>query len=337
MPKDNENIRLPLLGPVEPSEPQGFTPDQMIRCDECLRANPPTRINCLYCNAQLPLTESSARLRRPVLRRPEKHQLGYNTIVVPAADALAPEVIAEAAPLLKLKEHDLDRILAEGIPLPVARTASREEAELILDRLQDLGLRVVTLVDEVSVKRVKSLGFENTQLVINAGHPKDEVIVPWSSILLLVTARLMERRVEVHEVKSRRAENEIVDASEFFSDEPVIDLYFSTHSETWRVGAAGFDFSCLGSEKALITNENIVRLQRRLIAHATDAQVDDSYNRLRPVLDLAWGPEQETKSSGWRRERPGKLSLGMSTINSNEPQFTRYSRLRYQVVSQQIG
>ena len=24
------------------------------------------------------------------------------------------------------------------------------------------------------------------------------------------------------------------------SDEPVIDIYFSTHSETWRVGAARF-------------------------------------------------------------------------------------------------
>lgn len=337
MPKDNENIRLPIIGPVEPSEPQGFTPDQMIRCEECLRSNPPTRINCLYCNVQLPLTESSARLRKPVLRRPEKHQLGYNTIVLPGPATLTPDQINDAASLLKLKEPDLERILAEGLPLPLARTASREEAELILDRLQSLGLRVVTLVDEGSVKRVKSLAFDDAEMVINSGHPKDEVFVPWPNVLLFVTARLIEKRVEVHEIKSRRAENEILDASEFYSDEPVIDIYFSTHSETWRIGAAGFDFSCLGSEKALITNENIVRLQRRLIDRAPAAQFDDTYNRLRPVLDLVWSSEQETKSSGWRRERPGKLSLGMATINSNEAQFTRYSRLRYLVASNQIG
>lgn len=337
MPKDNENIRLPIIGPVEPSEPQGFTPDQMIRCEECLRSNPPTRINCLYCNVQLPLTESSARLRKPVLRRPEKHQLGYNTIVLPGPATLTPDQINDAASLLKLKEPDLERILAEGLPLPLARTASREEAELILDRLQSLGLRVVTLVDEGSVKRVKSLAFDDAELVINSGHPRDELFVPWSNVLLFVTARLIEKRVEVHEIKSRRAENEILDASEFYSDEPVIDIYFSTHSETWRIGAAGFDFSCLGSEKALITNENIVRLQRRLIDRAPAAQFDDTYNRLRPVLDLVWSSEQETKSSGWRRERPGKLSLGMATINSNEAQFTRYSRLRYLVASNQIG
>jgi hypothetical protein len=243
----------------------------------------------------------------------------------------------DAASLIKLKEPDLQRILAEGMPLPLARTASREEAELILERLQTLGLRVVTLVDEGSVKRVKSLAFENGELVINSGHPKDEVFVPWPNVLLFVTARLIEKRVEVHEVKSRRAENEILDASEFYSDEPVIDIYFSTRSETWRIGAAGFDFSCLGPEKALVTNENIVRLQRRLIDHAPAAQVDETYNRLRPVLDLVWSSEQETKSSGWRRERPGKLSLGMATINSNEAQFTRYSRLRYLVASNQIG
>ena len=44
---------------------------------------------------------------------------------------------------------------------------------------------------------------------------------------------------------------------------------------------------------------------------------------------LAWGMQAETQSSGWRRERPGKLSVGMATIKSNESQFTRYSRLRY--------
>ena len=337
MPKDNENIRLRLIGPVEPSEPQGFAPDQMITCEECLRANPPTRINCLYCSVPLPLTESSARLRRPVLRRPEKHQLGYNTIFLPSGETFSAETIKDAATLLKLKETDLERILAEGIPLPLARTASGEEAELVFERLKELGFRVLTLADEGLVKRVKSMAFSESQLTINSGHSKDEIEAPWSKVILLVAARLVEKRVEVKEVKTRRAENEILDTSEFFSDEPVIDVYLSTHPETWRVSASGFDFSCLGAEKALITSENMRRLQRRLVAHATDARFDDSYRRLQPLLDLVWGPEQETKSSGWRRERPGKLSLGMATIKSNESQFTRYSRLLYYLTSQQPG
>jgi hypothetical protein len=283
------------------------------------------------------MTESSARLRRPVLRRPEKHQLGYNTIYLPGAEPLPARAVSEAASLLKLKETDLERVVSEGVPLPVARTASRDEAELIFDRLQELGFRVLTLVDEGFVKRVKSMACDESQLMINAGHPRDEVVAPWSNVVMLVPARLTERRVEVKEVTTRRAENEILDTSEFFSDETVIDIYLSTHSETWRISAHGFDFSCLGSEKALIANENMTRLQQRLIANATNARFDDSYRRLKPLLDLVWGPEQETKSSGWRRERPGKLSLGMATINSNESQFTRYSRLVYYVMSHQLA
>ena len=329
MPKDNENIRLPLLGPVESSEPQGFTAEQMIRCDECLRANPPTRINCLYCSVPLPMTEASARLRKPILRKPEKHQLGYNTILLPKEQTFSAEAIAEAAALLKLKDEELQRILNERVPLPLARTASREEAELVHDRLHALGFEVVTLVDEGAVKRVRSISFDESRFAFNAGHAKDELEDLWSNIVLLVPARLIARRVEVKELKTRHAENHILDTSEFFSDEAMIDLYTATSSETLRISAGSFDFSCLGAEKTLIAGQNIARLQRWLAAKATNARLDDSYNRLRPLLDLVWGAEQETQSSGWRRERPGKLSIAMATIESNESQFTRYSRLLY--------
>ena len=48
-------------------------------------------------------------------------------------------------------------------------------------------------------------------------------------------------------------------------------------------------------------------------------------------MELAWTTQPDTQSSGWRRERPGKLSVGMATTKSNESQFTRYSRLRYYI------
>lgn len=337
MPKDNENIRLPSLGPVDPSEPQGFAPEQMIRCEECLRANPPTRINCMYCSVPLPVTESSAQLRKPILRQPAKHELGYNTIVVPGSEALASKAIGEAASFLKLKPEDLERILAENAPLPVARTASRDEAQFVAGRLESFGLRVLTLNDEGAITRVRSLSFDDSGLVINPRQTTNEVDLLWSDVVLLVSGRLVEKRVEVKEVKSRRAENEILDTSELFSDEAVIDLYISMSPETWRLSANGFDFSCLGPAKTLIANENIARLERLLVANATNARFEDSYNRRRPLLDLAWGSEQETKSSGWRRERPGKLSIGMSTIHSNESQFTRYSRLLYYLATHDLN
>ena len=333
LPKDNENI--PFLGPVEPSEPQGFSAEQMIRCEECLRANPPTRMTCLYCVAPLPSTEASAQLRKPVLRPPEKHQHGYNTILLPQDQVPSQEVITQAAELLKLSADKLQEVLSQGTALPVARTASREESELVFNRLQDLGLSSLNLSDqdldltENAVKRVKSMVFADDYLTIQLAGVGEETIVAWTDIVLILSARLMETRVEISEGINRKPEKEILDASEFFRDQAVIDFYTSAHSCTWRVSANGFDFSCLGKEKALIANENFSRLKRVISSRAVNANVDESYQRMRNILELAWTTQPDIQSTGWRRERPGKLSLGMTTTKSNESQFTRYSRLRY--------
>jgi len=285
--------------------------------------------------APLPLTESSARLRKPVLRPPEKHQLAYNNILLPPAHPLTVEAINEAATLLRLGANDLEKILSQQIPTPVARTASREEAELVLVRLRDLGLNCLALGDDElgfgnPIKRVKSVSLEATHFTVNqVGAAAEETTFDWADIVLFLPGRLFETRLEIKERKTRKAENEILDTSEFFKDETVIDFYTTSDSFTWRINSSGFDFSCLGKDKALIANENIGKLQRSMIARAARAKVDESYSRVRNLLELAWPTQAETQSSGWRRERPGKLSVGMATIKNNETQFTRYSRLRY--------
>ena len=333
LPKDNENI--PFFGPVEPSEPLGFSAEQMIRCEECLRANPPTRVSCLYCVAPLPLTESAARLRKPVLRQPEKHQLGYNNILLPQDQAVSQVVIAEAAAILKLTEENLKQILFQDLPLPEARTASREEAELVFLKLRDLELRSLTLGDddlglsaiEGGVKRVRSMSFDDASLAIHQVGSGESTEVAWADVIVILPGRLFQTRLEIKERMTRKPENDILDTSEFFRDEAVIDFYAAGYPTTWRVNANGFDFSCLQNEKTLIANENIGKFQRALIAKATNAQLDDSYQRVRQILELVWPTQPETQSSGWRREGPGKLSVGVATTRSNESQFTRYSRL----------
>jgi len=274
------------------------------------------------------LTESSARLRKPVLRPPEKHQLGYNNILLPQDQAVSAEMMAEAAAFLKLTPGNLQELMAQGVALPVACTASREEAELVFDRLRELGWQCLMLSDEDLglpdlVKRVRSMSFDDASVTIQ------NVEISWSDIGLILPARLFETRFEIKERMTRKPENEILDTNEFFSDEAVIDFYIANHSSTWRVSANGFDFSCLGKEKSLLANENFGRLQRLIVNKAVNAQVDDSYNRVRNLLELAWTIQPDTQSSGWRRERLGKVSVGMATIKSNEAQFTRYSRLSH--------
>jgi hypothetical protein len=285
------------------------------------------------------MTETSARLIKPVLRPPEKHQLGYNNILLPHDQAVSDSVIADAAALLKLSVENVRELTAQNVPLPVARTASREESELVTDRLRDVGLQCLTVSDadldlwssENAVRRVRSMMFDDVSLTIQQAGAAEQT--KWSDIVLIVMGRLFETRLEITERMTRKTENEIVDTSEFSRDEYVIDFYTSEHSSTWRIGANGFDFSCLGREKALVVNENMGKLRALMIEKSANARVDDSYARVRNLLELAWTTQPETQSRGWRRERPGKLSVGVSTIRSNETQFTRYSRLRYYLKS----
>jgi len=338
LPKDNENIQLPFVGPVAPTEPAGFAPDQMIKCEECLRANPPTRVTCLYCACALPITEASARLRKPTLRRPERGQPGYNNIFLPQVqNFIADNVLKEAAEVLKLTPENLQGILSTQRAFPLALTASAADALLVLEKLRELGVETRTLTDdelgitESCVTRIRSMQFDEggMGMIVQQSGAVNATHITWSDLVLLVTGRLLVKRLEVKERKSRNTENEILDTSEFFADEDLIDLYASSRPQTWRIAAHGFDFSCLGEQKTLVSTKNFAALIELIRARSRQAHLDDSYNALRQTLDLVWGGTQETESSGWRREWPGKYSLKAATVTSNETQFTRYSRLCY--------
>jgi hypothetical protein len=331
--RDNENIPLPLLidEPGEPA-PAPFAPDQMVRCDQCLRANPPTRVNCIYCGAALPLTETAANLQKPALRPLEKWEQGYNNILLPSAANLTEQDRAAAADLLKLSAADLDRILSLKIPLPLARAATLDEATLVQRRLSNLGINSDIMPDgetapDSAAIRVRALEIEGDGFDAYQTPETPAIRILWSDLLLLVVGRLIVKRVELKEQKRGRAENRILASSEFSTDAAVVDLYTKQQPTAYRIKADNFDFSCLGKSKGLLAAENISALLKLIRDHSPQAAYDESFNSVRRALEAVWPSEQQNESSGWRRERPGKYSVGSVTELSNERQFLRYSRL----------
>ncbi len=318
----------------------------MVRCEECLRANPPTRVNCLYCAAFLPRSETAVNLQKPALRPLEKWEQGYNNILLPrpanATRDLADPELREAADLLRLRPEDLALILSSGTPLPLARTATIDEASLVQRRLTNLGIESCIVSDTESGGEannpIKLRAFDIDEAGIYAFQTPESpsLRVLWSDIVLLVVGRLTVKRVELKEQKQGRAENRILDASEFVTDETVVDFYTRKQRVPYRIKANSFDFSGLGEDKGLLASENISTLVKLIREHAPQAEYDDSFNSLRKALDVVWPPEQQNESSGWRRERPGKYSIGNVTELSNETQFLRYSRLRYQFTTEKL-
>ncbi|MGH9879947.1 MAG: hypothetical protein ACRD6N_00825 [Pyrinomonadaceae bacterium] len=334
MPKDNENIPLPDLGPLTPSEPQGFAPEQMIRCEKCQRANPPTRVNCLYCATPFAFNEKTASLQKPTLRPLEKWEQGYSNILVPASGRLDNETVDQVAALLKLGADQLKRILESATPLPLARAATYDEALLIERRLKDFGLSTLVVSDTSlgmeasSPLRVRAAEIDEKGMMAFLTGGAANVYYYWSALTLLVQGRLVVKSVEVKERKIGR-ENHVVRSSETYMDEAVVDIYSQSGEANLRIGANSFDFSCLGDQKGLLAEENFTQLLRLIRDLAPTAAFDDSYKAVRQSIEPIWSSEGQTESRGWRRERMGKFTLGAVTEISNEVQFTRYSRLRH--------
>jgi hypothetical protein len=323
-----------------------FAPEQMVACEECLRANPPTRMSCLYCGAALPRTQQSAALWRPTLKKLEEWEQGFNVVTLArAAGALTSDAAEEAASLLRLDAGGLKEIVSAGRAMPLARAASADEAWLIVERLRGLGLHTEVFPDEVLARRparARAFEFEDTAVVCRTGPEAEPRRVPWSEVVLLVTGRVVSRRVEVAERRrGLSGRSETVDTRELATDELVLDLYTSSVEEHeargadgagFRVMSGGFDYSCLGGGKGLLAAENFRALVAALRGRAPSAAYDEEYARLRPLLSDVWPSAERTESLGLRRERAGRFNTEAVTTVSNETQFTRYARLRHLLV-----
>jgi hypothetical protein len=128
-----------------------------------------------------------------------------------------------------------------------------------------------------------------------------------------------------------RRTDDVVETRETMSDAPALEIYARGEASGWRVAADGFDYSCLGDAKRLLARENFVTLAGLLRERAADAAYDDEYGRVRHLLAHAWPLSEHTESGGLRRARPGKFNTESVTVLSNDAQFTRYARLRYQL------
>lgn len=319
-----------------PLATRAFTHAEMVACEACLRANPPTRMNCLYCGATLPAPPAGDDLRRPTLRALETWEQGFNVVLLPRASSeVSVDSLTGAAALLRLEAGQLREMAGARTHLPLARAAQFEEAALLEGKLRALGWQVEIVADEElgvetdASRRIRRLEIGADALVGWASAEGEGVRVEWESVTLLVAGRIMRKRIEVEERRGgrRRAEGEIVDTREFHEDESALDLYVAGSVAGWRIMAENFDYSCLGAAKSLTAAENFTRLVETLRERAPHAAYDDSYRSMRHFLKFAWPLAEQTEAGNLRRIRPGRYNAEAVTNVTNETQFTRYGRL----------
>jgi hypothetical protein len=254
----------------------------------------------------------------------------HYVVLLPAATE---QVEQPAATLLQLEPAQLNRLLGFGLPLPAKRADTGVQAEQIKNSLRDLGIESLVvpagdLNSAAPLRKVRALEFAEHSLTGSFVGTDARVQQDLGEIILVVTGRLISSRVELDERK-RRGRKQTVDTRYLSADESVLDLYFRASESCWRIKASSFDFSCLGSARGFTAFENFTALIDYFRQRAPQALYDDSYSQARPILEIIWPLEPQTRTGEWRRSGAGKFDIATVTTTDNEDQFTKYSRLRY--------
>lgn len=315
------------------AEEIGYKPDEMVVCPKCARANPPIRLKCMYCGAQLEISAENAARITPVLRKLEIWENGFNLIYQPDAGSVSDKIAAQTAKLVGMEKETLQKIFEARKPLPVARCETAKEAEILQNRLNENGLETIVIADENLAadnlpKRLRGLEFQDDKILLILFNRDEVEEIKAEELVLIVSGAIFEKAVEAVEAR-KKGENKILDATETASDESLIDIYTKENPQGWRILTKGFDFSCLGAEKGILARENIKKLEGKLQRIAPNARIVDDYLSVRSVLGEIWEVEQRKDSQGLTRQRFGKFDLSNITSSNNLRQFTKYSRLQW--------
>src|SRR6059058_6110468 len=110
------------------SKTRSFAAGELINCDECARANPPTRSACLYCGAVLATTadqlEVTALAASEAQTTPSSD--GSYVVLIPReTDQIEESIATQLASLLQVKSTELQNALGAGgaVALQLAKKA----------------------------------------------------------------------------------------------------------------------------------------------------------------------------------------------------------------------
>ena len=306
-----------------------FAPEEMLTCDACLRANAPTRRQCMYCGAALGLTSDVSEAESETVSQPSERDQGL-LVVCRADPSISDEVLNQLATQLRLKTGELRAALNASASLPLASVPSAKEANQIVNELRHCGVETFAIPE-------KELQLDNAHIIIRAVEIEEDGLIgittirrerlcaPWNELELIVTGWLVTQRVHVDE---RRAGGSVkqLDRREMTDDQFVIDLHVRSFNVPWRILVNNFDFSCLGERKGLTAFANVKALIE-VLTERSQAVWDDSYARVKPLLANVW-PLQSSSSEGRsRRPRAGRHDISKVNASDNEAQFNHYSRL----------
>ncbi|MGI8670149.1 MAG: hypothetical protein ACR2J3_09950 [Aridibacter sp.] len=319
---------IPLL-----SETESYQPEEMFICQKCQRKNPPTRLDCMYCGVELEFDENETQRLKPVLRKIEPHEKGFNLVYLANAESWNESHLSEVGKMTRLNRNDLQKLVETKKSLPLARAETEKEIEIVAKRLSEIGIKTRIFSDEdfeeeKLPRRLRGIEFSGDKIILILFNNDEIVEIKNEDINLIVVGAVFEKKLESTEKHKRKKENKLLETFEISSDDSLIDIYTKNDLIGYRISQKGFDFSCLGDEKKLLATENIKILASKLKDFAPNAEFDSNYIKVRESLSQVWDIE-ERKDSSLQRKSLGSFNRQNITTTNNLLQFTKYSRLQW--------
>ncbi len=304
----------------------------MTKCPRCQRRTPAARGDCIYCGDRLPFaTLQSA----PTQRNIDAAERAFNTVLQPFPGRVNEGVITAFASALQLELSETQALINAGKPVPLARSQTRPEAEMISALVRTCGLRAAVIPDEElkldrELLRARRIAVSDDELRVYLTG--GELTLLKAEIRLLVLGELRNVRVDYTEGIGRRGghSGNVLDLSEYRSDETLLDVYTANLDHSFRIKCDAFDYSGLVSPLSFRSEVNfragLVTLRTALL----HAKVDDDFAKMRSLLGRAWPERSRNESRGLKRTGISFRPVAQaSVVSDNRDQFDRYSRLMF--------
>ena len=332
---DSPPSTKPAFDPLIQTENIAFSPDELNACNACGRQNPPYRTKCMYCGDELEIATEDLTQIKPIIRRMESWERGFNVILT-GTTAGTDISIGRIASLISQDATDVESILKAETSMPLARLESSRDAEIMIRGLAALGLICRTISDEYLAAdklpaRLTGIEIGNGSIKLIDFNTRGGSEILFTELALIIPGSLNQSRIDLVE-KRRRKGPEVLDETESTAAEVILDLYSRSDAKGFRIQLAGFDFSCLGSEKGFLAAENMSRLIKLLVRLAPNARVADNYSSVKHLLAPVWEIEARRDAQGMKRLRFGKSGFGKTETTSNLQQFTKFSRLQWHLL-----
>ncbi len=285
----------------------------------------------MYCGAALPMTKINS---LPSQRALESYEQAFNTIVEPATSRLMSNTAVHFAETMQIEISEAQLFLSATRPLPIARSQTEQEAELIAGLVRSLGITAYVVADAelkiedelIRARKVMRLGEP-----LNVQHLNGELNISPAEIKLMVLGGIKNIKTDFAEAAAGLGNKSggVIDTAEFHSQDLLLDVYTTNLETSFRIRADGFDYSNLVSPLFFRVELNFKEAIKRLREIIPQAIFDADFTQVQSLLSRAWPPRSHTESRGVKRSSMFKRVALATVARDNRDQFERYSRLMF--------